>query len=116
MCRALRVLCIAEGPDRLAALRRAAVSAAWELAPGAASEEEGLALLDAERPHVLVAFGPFPRLVAEALARGIRVIADRELPGAEGLAVAGSLEEVRALVLGARPGGPVRRGGGSGGP
>lgn len=112
MCRALRVLCVAEGEERLAALERAAVSAAWELAPGAASEEEGLALLQEERPHVLVAFGPFPRLVAEALARGLRVVADRELPG---VVVARSLEEVRALVLGARPGGPVRRGGGSGG-
>ena len=36
----------------------------------------------------------------------MRLVADRELPGA---AVARSLDEVRGLVLGARPGGPVRR-------
>lgn len=107
MCRALRVLCVAEGRERLAELARATVSAAWELARGAASEEEGLARLEEERPHVVVAFGPFPRLAAEARARGVRVVADRELPGA---VVARSLDEVRELVLGARPGGPVRRG------
>jgi hypothetical protein len=107
VCRALKVLCVAEGRERLAELKRATVSAAWELAPGAASEEEALAQLDEARPHVVVAFGPFPRLAAEARARGVRVVADRELPGA---AVARSLEEVRGLVLGTRPGGPVRRG------
>lgn len=107
VCRALKVLCVAEGRERLAELKRATVSAAWELAPGAASEEEALAQLDEARPHVVVAFGPFPRLAAEAWARGVRVVADRELPGA---AVARSLEEVRGLVLGTRPGGPVRRG------
>jgi hypothetical protein len=107
MCRALKVLCVAEGRERLAELKRATVSAAWELAPGAASEEEALVQLDEARPHVVVVFGPFPRLAAEARARGVRVVADRELPGA---AVARSLEEVRGLVLGTRPGGPVRRG------
>jgi hypothetical protein len=107
VCRALTVLCVAEDPERLRALKRAAVGAAWELAPGAASEAEGLAQLDSERPHVVVAFGPFERLAAEARARGIRVVADRDLPGAA--AVAGSLEEVRGLVLGElRPPGPVR--------
>lgn len=106
MCRALKVLCVAEDRQRLAALKRAAVGAGWELAPGAASEAEGLAQLGSERPHVLVAFGPFERLAAEALARGVRVIADRDLPGVS--VVAASLDEVRGLVLGARrPGGPV---------
>lgn len=42
MCRALKVLCVTEDPEGLAALKRAAVSADWELAPGAAREQDGL--------------------------------------------------------------------------
>ena len=109
MCRALKVLCVAEDAEALAELKGAAVSAEWELAPGAATEEEALAQLDAERPHVLVVFGAFEGFVVEALERypAIRVVADRELPGA---AVAGaSLGDVRSAVLGAPLRGPVTR-------
>ena len=109
MCRALKVLCVAEDAASLAALKRATVSAEWELAPGATGEADALGQIDAERPHVLVVFGPYERLVA--LARegfpGMRIVTDRDLPGAT--AVATSLEDVRSLVLGLpRPGGPVR--------
>lgn len=109
MCRALTVLCVAEDESALAALKSAAVSADWELAPGAASEEEALRQLHAERPHVVVVFGPFGGFVARALEAypSLRVVADRDLPGAS--VVVASLAGVRDAVKGGRrPGGPVR--------
>ena len=108
MCRAIRVLCVAADADALAALKRATVAAEWELARGAVSPDDALAQLEQERPHVLVVFGPFEELVRRARERspGIRVIADRDLPGAS--AVVASMEEVRAAIKGRpRPGGPV---------
>lgn len=108
MCRALKVLCVAEDPTALAALKRAAVSADWELAPGAAGQEEAVRQLHEERPHVLVAFGAFEGFVARALEAypALRVVTDRDVPGVG--AVVGSLEEVRAAVLGRSRPGPVR--------
>ncbi|MFN8232068.1 MAG: hypothetical protein U0V56_00815 [Actinomycetota bacterium] len=108
MCRALKVLCVAEDAGGLAALRAAAVSAGWELTPGATTEADAVGLLDAERPHVLVAFGAYERLVALVNERfpAMRIITDRDTPGAT--EVAASLDEVRALIGGTRPGGPVR--------
>ena len=108
MCRALKVLCVAEDARRLAALKLATVSADWELTPGATTERDALAQLHEQRPHVLVAFGPFEGLVAKALDAYpyLRVVADRNLPGAS--VVASSLEEVRGALSGRpRPGGPV---------
>ncbi len=108
MCRAVKVLCVAEDADTLAALRSAAVSAEWELTPGATIEADAVGLLDAERPHVLVAFGGFDRLVALARERfpAMRIVTDRDTPGAT--VVATSMVEVRGRILGTRPGGPVR--------
>ena len=109
MCRALRVLCAAPEPETLAALKRAVVSADWELAPGATTEAEALAQMDAERPHILVVFGGLEKLVERARESYpfVRIVADRDLPGAT--VVATSLEEVRGAVKGLpRPGGPVR--------
>lgn len=100
---------MAEDRESLAALKGAAVSAEWELAPGAVSEEEAGRQLHQERPHVVVVFGPFEGFVARALEAfpAMRVIADRDLPGAS--VVATSLGEVRGAVMGRpRPGGPVR--------
>jgi hypothetical protein len=109
VCRALKVLCVAPDPETLAELKRAAVSADWELAPGATTEDEALAQLDAEWPHILVVFGDFERFVEQARERHpfIRIVADRDLPGAT--VVATSLEEVRGAVGRLpRPGGPIR--------
>jgi hypothetical protein len=105
----LKVLCVAQDEGSLAALRRAAVSAEWELAPGATTQEDALAQLHDVRPHVVVVSGPFEGFVARALeiAPYLRVIADRELPGAG--VVVGSPEEIREAIAGRRrPGGPVR--------
>lgn len=109
MCRALKVLCVAPDGDALAALKRAAVSAGWELTPGATTEDAALAQLEFERPHVLVVFGDFAGFVGKAREAFpfMRIVADRDVPGAT--AVAASMEEVRDAVKGLpRPGGPVR--------
>jgi hypothetical protein len=109
MCRAVKVLCVATDDESLGALKRAAVSADWELAAGASGVPEAIAQLDDERPHVLVAFGPFEELVASARKRSpsLRVVTDRDLPGTD-VAVT-SLDEVRDAIRGrSRPGGPVR--------
>lgn len=109
MCRAVKILCVASGGDALLALKRAAVTADWELSPGATSEEEALAQLESERPHVLVVFGEFAGLVGKAREAYpfMRIVADRDVPGAT--AVAASMEEVRDAVKGLpRPGGPIR--------
>jgi len=108
MCRALKVLCVAADRAALVELKSATVSAEWELAPGATTEGAALDQIEEERPHVLVAFGPFERLVGLARERrpGMRIVTDRDAPGAT--AVATSFSEVRGLVKGLpRPGGPV---------
>ena len=61
MCRALKVMCVASDAGALAALKRAAVAAEWELTSGATNETDAIGEIDAERPHILVAFGPFER-------------------------------------------------------
>ena len=108
MCRALKVLCVAETPTALAELKWAAVSAEWELTPGATDEADALAQVHEERPHVLVLFGPFGGLARSALDAhpSIRIVADRPLPVAG--VVVSALDEVRAAVLGRPAGGPVR--------
>jgi hypothetical protein len=107
MCRAVKVLCVAADHDALMALKRAAVSADWELTPGATDLRAALDELDVERPHAMVAFGPFEGLVTLAAERfpAMRIVTDRDAPGAT--AVATSLDDVRGLLAGPRPGGPV---------
>jgi hypothetical protein len=108
VCRAVKVLCVADDEEALRALRRATTAAEWELTPGATSETDALGMIDAERPHALVAFGPYERLVSLVRERfpAMRIVTDRDTPGAS--AVAASRDEVReALRSLARPGGPV---------
>ncbi len=109
MCRALKVLCVAPDAASLAELKRASVSADWELASGAIGEERAMAQLGEEQPHVVVAFGELGDLVQRVRATNpfLRIVTDRDLPGAS--VVVASLEEVRAAVKELpRPGGPVR--------
>jgi hypothetical protein len=108
VCRALIVLCVAEDRDALVILKQATVSAEWELAPGAVDLRSALDQIDAERPHVLVAFGEHADLVRLARERfpAMRIVANRDTPGAT--VVATSIDEVRGLVKGLpRPGGPI---------
>ena len=108
MCRALKVICVAVDAAVLMALKQATVAAEWELTSGATNETDAIGEIEVERPHILVAFGPFERLVALAAERfpGMRIITDRDTPGAT--EVATSLDEIRGLDKGSpRPGGPV---------
>jgi hypothetical protein len=108
VCRAVKVLCVAQDEATLAELRGATVAVEWELTPGATDETAALGVLDVERPHVLVAFGDFERLVALARERfpAMRIVTDRAAPGAS--TVVADPEEVREAIRAlARPGGPV---------
>ena len=98
MCRALKVLVVAEDEAALRTLRAAAVSAEWELTLGATSVEHAVAIVDAERPHVVVAFGPFEALTTLLRERfpGMRIVSDRDLPGAT--VVVSGPQEVRDAV------------------
>jgi hypothetical protein len=98
---------VAPDPEKLAALKRATVSASWELCPGATDLRDALDQIDVERPQCLVAFGPFEVLVALVADRfpGMRVLSDRDTPGAETVE---SLDRVRdRLERRSRPGGPI---------
>lgn len=108
MCRAIKVLCVATDDEALKALRRVTTAAEWELTPGATNETDALGLIDSERPHTMVAFGDFERLVSLVRDRfpAMRIVTDRDTPGTN--AVAASRDDVRELLrsLG-RPGGPI---------
>jgi hypothetical protein len=108
MCRALKVLCVAPDREALAALKRAAVSADWELTAGATDEATALDQLDEEHPHVVVVVGDFDGFVAEARRRlpYVRIVTDRDAP--EASAVVADPSDVRDAVKGLpRPGGRV---------
>jgi hypothetical protein len=111
VCRAVKVLCVAADDDALRALRQRTTAAEWELTPGAINETDALGLIDSERPHAVVAFGDFQRLVSLVRDRfpAMRIVTDRDTPGTN--AVAASREDVREVLrsLG-HPGGPILEG------
>lgn len=105
----MKVLCVAEDAEHLAELKRSVVTADWELCAGATTEADAIAQAEAERPHVLVVWGPFEPLARQVRERypAIRIITDRELPESD--AVASSLGQLRDAVRStSRPRGPVR--------
>ena len=110
MCRSLRVLCAAPGSDRLGALKRATVSASWELVGGVSDGADLLAQLTSWRPDVVVLQDMGEEAVALVrstlpLARVVTV--GMAAPRAD--AWAGTEDDVPEAVLGVpRPGGPVR--------
>jgi hypothetical protein len=111
VCRAVKVLCVAPDDEALHALRLATTAAEWELTPGATNETDALGLIDAERPHAMVTFGSFERLVSLVRDRfpAMRIVTDRDTPGTS--AVASSRDDVRDLLRSfARPGGPILEG------
>ncbi|HXF57070.1 MAG TPA: hypothetical protein VNO34_05790 [Actinomycetota bacterium] len=111
MCRALKVLCAAPTPERLGELKRAAVSAQWELVGGATSVEELGRQVGEWGPDVVVVDGSLGAAAVEAARRArstVRVVAVGRVDGAD--LVAPTLAEVRDAILGLPgPGGPVRR-------
>ena len=108
MCRAVKVLCVAPDHERLVALKQDVVAAEWELCPGATDLRGALDQLDVERPHAMVAFGPFEELVALTADRfpGMRIVTDHAMPGSSVAVETGS--EARAALREHPPaGGPV---------
>jgi hypothetical protein len=107
MCRAVTVLCVAEDAARLRELKQAVVAAEWELCPGATDVRGALDQIDAERPHAMVAFGPFEDLVALVADRfpGMRIVTDR--PAGDAIVVTAVSEARAALRAQPRPGGPI---------
>jgi hypothetical protein len=107
VCRAVRVLCVAEDAERLRELKQAVVAAEWELTAGATEMRAALDQIDVERPHAVVAFGPFEDLVALVAERfpGMRIVTDRP---ADGAVVVGAMSEARAALRALpRPGPPI---------
>jgi hypothetical protein len=110
VCRALTVVCVAAGQPSLAALKRAASAAEWELAPGAIEPDAALAQIEERKAHVLVVWGAFGDLVKTARERfpGLRIIAIGRDQIAEADVSLSSIKGVKEAILGAPPGGPVR--------
>jgi hypothetical protein len=108
MCRAVKVLCVAPDEASLRALKQAVVTADWELCPGATDAAAALDQIDVERPHALVAFGPFEEMVTLVAERfpGMRIVTDRPAAGAS--VVVDEVSAARAALRGQyRPGGPI---------
>ena len=106
----MKVLCAAADRERLASLKRATVSANWELVGGAATADELIEQVDAWRPDVVVLEASFGedavRRVRESRP-GVRIVSLGRLPAADAEAI--SEDDVRPAVLGfPQPGGPVR--------
>ena len=106
-CLALLVVCAAADREALQALKRAAVSAEWELTPGATTTEEALAQVGERGAHVLVVWG-IEGLAEEARRRfpGVRILVlDGAASSEDPMTVPiTALEDVRAAV----PWGPSR--------
>ena len=109
MCRAVKVLCVAEDAESLRSLKQAVVAAEWELCHGATDTSGALDQIDVERPHAVVAFGAFEalvRLVAERFP-GMRIVTDRKTDVPTAVVVKDMSEARAALRWQPRPGGPI---------
>jgi hypothetical protein len=110
VCRSLKVLCAARGPDLLGALKRATVSASWELVGGVADGADLLSQLTSWRPDVVVLqdMGEESVALVRSTLPLVRIVSvGVAVPGAD--AWAGTEDDVRDAVLRVpRPGGPVR--------
>jgi hypothetical protein len=110
VCRSLQVLCAAPDPERLAELKRAAVSVHWELTGGATTLEELRQQAERIQPDVVVIdarLGGNAVGAARQVKPGARVVAvGGELEGAD---AHGDLDTVKEAILRLSPvGGPVR--------
>ena len=110
MCRALTVLCAAPGRRALDQLKRAAVSASWELVGGASSTDELLRQLVELGADVVVVDASLVGVDVAEIRRarpGVRVLSVGGLVGVDGEVT--DLKAVRDAILGVPPvGGPVR--------
>jgi hypothetical protein len=105
----MTVLCAAPGRRALGELKRATVSASWELVGGASSAEELLRQLDELGADVVVVDASLEGVDVAQLRRvrpGARVLSVGGLAGVDG--EASDLSAVRDAILGVPPvGGPV---------
>jgi hypothetical protein len=116
MCRALAVLCAAPDAERLSELKRALVSANWELVGGATGLDELASQVRELSPHVVVIDGLQPEArarVREMSATARIVVVEGRSPLEEAEAtddrvVSAPRSAVREAILGLpSPGGPV---------
>lgn len=102
-------MCAASSPERLSELKRATVSAHWELVGGALSLGELAEQIELHVPDVVVLDASIGSEAVERLRTvpgSLRVVSLGELSGAD--AVAQSVEGIRDAILGVpAPGGPV---------
>ncbi len=102
MCRALKILCAASTPERLAEMKRATVSVHWELVGGATSVDEVAAQVQEWNPDVVVldhGLAPDGEERVRKAKETLRIVVVE--PDDTG--------SIREAILGrAQPGGPVR--------
>jgi hypothetical protein len=109
MCRALKILCAASTPERLAEMKRATVSVQWELVGGATSADELAAQVREWNPDVLVLhreLGPDTEARAREVKETLRIVVV-ETPDADSGDWGDSIRD--AILALPQPGGPVRR-------
>ncbi|HEX2090705.1 MAG TPA: hypothetical protein VHI54_12410 [Actinomycetota bacterium] len=102
MCRALKILCAAPTPERLAEIKRATVSVQWELVGGATSVDEVAAQVEEWNPDVVVldrGLGPDAETRAREAKDTVRIVVVEAADG----------DSIREAIIGLpQPGGPVR--------
>ena len=99
----MKILCAASTPERLAQIKRATVSAHWELVGGATSVEHLRAQIEEWNPDVLVLdaeLGPEAETRAREMKETLQIVA----VGSFSLG-----DSIREAILGLpQPGGPIR--------
>ena len=102
MCRALKILCAAPTPERLAEIKRASVSVNWELVGGATSLDEMATHIEEWNPDVVVldkGFGSEGEARVREVKEAVRIV----------VVEAVDAESIQQTILGLpQPGGPVR--------
>jgi hypothetical protein len=105
VCFAVRIVVAAPTRERRLQLRRAAVSAEWEVVGDADDSDDAVAKATALRARILVvdaaAAGPRPRQIADRLS-GLQpkmfLVGVGELPGADACVAADALADLRNVL------------------
>lgn len=102
MCRALKILCAAPTPERLAEMKRATVSIQWELVGGATSVDDVAAQIEEWNPDVVVldkGLGSDAEVRVREVNETVRIVVVETIDA----------DSIREAILGSpQPGGPVR--------
>ena len=105
-CTAPTVVCVAPDRDSLAALKRAAVGAEWELAPGATSSEQALRQIEEVAATAVVVFGGFADVVSATRQRWPWIHIVSIGPNPDSSVAVSSLDDVRAAIQSRNETGP----------